>query len=132
MRVKYAEADRRDPGLLGDIPVPSRAGFTLPLSDIAELSYRFGDSEIQRKDKQRMVEVLANISAGTLSEVRSLIDAELEKVAIPPGVTIRPYYDRTELVQRSIRTVVTNLTEGGLLVVAVLLLLLGNGSLPKI
>jgi len=45
---------------------------------------------------------------------------------LPPGVTISPYYDRTELVRRSIRTVVTNLTEGGLLVVAVLLLLLGN------
>jgi cobalt-zinc-cadmium resistance protein CzcA len=45
---------------------------------------------------------------------------------LPPGVTIRPYYDRTDLVRRSIRTVITNLTEGGLLVVAVLLLLLGN------
>jgi cobalt-zinc-cadmium resistance protein CzcA len=45
---------------------------------------------------------------------------------LPAGVTIRPYYDRTELVRRSIRTVVTNLTEGGLLVVVVLLLLLGN------
>jgi cobalt-zinc-cadmium resistance protein CzcA len=41
-------------------------------------------------------------------------------------VTIRPYYDRTELVRRSIRTVITNLTEGGFLVVLVLLLLLGN------
>jgi len=45
---------------------------------------------------------------------------------LPSGVTIRPYYDRTELVRRSIRTVITNLTEGGLLVVVVLLLLLGN------
>ena len=45
---------------------------------------------------------------------------------LPPGVKIRPYYDRTELVRRSIRTVITNLTEGGLLVVVVLLLLLGN------
>ena len=45
---------------------------------------------------------------------------------LPPGVTIRAYYDRTELVRRSIRTVIVNLAEGGLLVVLVLLLLLGN------
>jgi cobalt-zinc-cadmium resistance protein CzcA len=45
---------------------------------------------------------------------------------LPPGVTIRPYYDRTELVRRSIRTVITNLTEGGALVIIVLLLLLGS------
>jgi len=51
--------------------------------------------------------------------------SEIQK-DLPPGVTIRPYYDRTELVRRSIRTVITNLTEGGLLVVVVLLLLLGN------
>ena len=89
VRVKYAEADRQDPGLLSDMPVPSRAGFTVPLSDIAELSYRFGDSEIQRKDKQRMIEVMANISMGSLSEARSLIDNELEKLEIPPSVTIR-------------------------------------------
>lgn len=41
-------------------------------------------------------------------------------------MTIRPYYDRTELVRRTLRTVTTNLVEGGLLVVAVLLVLLGS------
>jgi cobalt-zinc-cadmium resistance protein CzcA len=45
---------------------------------------------------------------------------------LPPGVKIRPYYDRTELVRRTIRTVITNLTEGGLLVIIVLLVLLGS------
>jgi len=45
---------------------------------------------------------------------------------LPPGVTIRPYYDRTELVRRTLRTVATNLTEGGLLVIVVLLVLLGS------
>ena len=45
---------------------------------------------------------------------------------LPEGVTIDPFYDRTELVRRTIRTVATNLGEGGLLVVVVLLLLLGN------
>jgi cobalt-zinc-cadmium resistance protein CzcA len=46
--------------------------------------------------------------------------------SLPPGVTIDTYYDRTALVQQTIRTVTTNLGEGALLVIAVLLLLLGN------
>jgi len=48
------------------------------------------------------------------------------KSSLPPGVTIDPYYDRTYLVDRTIRTVAKNLIEGAILVVAVLLLLLGN------
>ncbi|MEZ4588306.1 MAG: CusA/CzcA family heavy metal efflux RND transporter [Gemmatimonadales bacterium] len=42
------------------------------------------------------------------------------------GVTVEPFYDRTELVQRTIRTVATNLLEGGVLVIVVLLLTLRN------
>jgi len=50
---------------------------------------------------------------------------------LPKGVVIDSYYDRTSLVQRTIKTVERNLTEGAILVIAVLLLLLGNlrGSL---
>jgi len=50
---------------------------------------------------------------------------QIEKT-LPPGVTIEPYYDRTDLVRKTIKTVGTNLTEGALLVVTVLFLLLGN------
>lgn len=39
---------------------------------------------------------------------------------------IDPFYDRTDLVRRTIDTVRRNLIEGGLLVIAVLLLLLGS------
>jgi cobalt-zinc-cadmium resistance protein CzcA len=46
--------------------------------------------------------------------------------ALPPDIRIEPFYDRTDLVRRTIRTVSTNLFEGGALVVAVLLLLLGS------
>jgi len=45
---------------------------------------------------------------------------------LPKGVSIVPLYDRTDLVHRTIATVRRNLIEGGLLVVAVLLLLLGS------
>ncbi len=46
--------------------------------------------------------------------------------SLPEGVTVDTYYDRTELVRKTIGTVEKNLVEGGLLVIAVLLLMLGN------
>lgn len=45
---------------------------------------------------------------------------------LPEGVTIEPYYDRSELVERTIHTAAKNLAEGALLVVLVLFLLLGS------
>jgi len=62
---------------------------------------------------------------------RVVVDRVKERIArleptLPAGVTIEPYYDRTELVRRTIHTVARNLSEGGLLVIVVLLLLLGN------
>ncbi len=45
---------------------------------------------------------------------------------LPPGIEVVPYYDRSALVERTIRTVEHNLLEGAVLVVMVLLLLLGN------
>lgn len=45
---------------------------------------------------------------------------------LPDGVTIEPYLDRADLVGRTISTVTTNLVEGGLIVIFVLILLLGN------
>ncbi len=46
--------------------------------------------------------------------------------SLPEGVVIEPFYDRTDLVRRTIRTATINLVEGGILVVVVLLVLLGN------
>jgi len=72
-----------------------------------------------------LVQMLAGENARDVtSRVKERI-AEVEK-DLPPGVSIRPYYDRTVLVSEAMRTVATNLVEGGLLVLVVLLLLLGN------
>jgi cobalt-zinc-cadmium resistance protein CzcA len=46
--------------------------------------------------------------------------------SLPEGVIIEPFIDRTELVGRTTNTIATNLLEGGLIVVFVLVLLLGN------
>jgi len=72
-----------------------------------------------------MVMMLLGENSGTVTEA---VKAKIAEIApsLPPGVTIDPFYDRTVLVNRTIRTVAKNLVEGGLLVIAVLLLLLGN------
>ena len=56
---------------------------------------------------------------------------EQVKKTLPKGVELIPFYDRAELVNRTIRTVIINLVEGALIVIVVLILLLGNwrGSL---
>lgn len=46
--------------------------------------------------------------------------------SLPEGVNIVPYLDRSDLVSRAIETVRNNLLEGGLIVIFVLVLLLGN------
>src|SRR5262245_11179849 len=48
------------------------------------------------------------------------------KTKLPPGVTIELIYDRASLIDRTLHTVLTNLSEGGVLVVLVLLFTLGS------
>lgn len=48
------------------------------------------------------------------------------KKTLPEGVVLDTFYDRTDLVRKTIKTATWNLTEGAILVVIVLLLLLGN------
>lgn len=61
-------------------------------------------------------------------EVTLAMKKKLEeiKTTLPPGVAIQSVYDRTELVDHVIDTVRNNLFEGGLLVIAVLFIFLGN------
>lgn len=48
------------------------------------------------------------------------------KKTLPAGVELIPFYDRTELVDRTIHTVAKNLIEGAVIVILILILLLGN------
>ena len=57
--------------------------------------------------------------------MRARID-ELNKGVLPEGVRISVFYDRTELVQSTLRTVFHNLVEGATLVILVLLVMLGS------
>jgi heavy metal efflux system protein len=72
-----------------------------------------------------MAQMLAGENALAVARrVRQAVE-ELQP-SLPKGVRIVPYYDRAQLVERVIRTVRTNLFEGGILVVAVLFAFLGN------
>jgi len=65
-----------------------------------------------------------NNASQVIAGLKSAVDAVGKQ--LPPGVEIRPYYDRSNLVARTISTVEHNLGEGAVLVVVVLLLMLGN------
>jgi cobalt-zinc-cadmium resistance protein CzcA len=77
-------------------------------------------------------EIVAGIAMMLKGEnSRTVVERVKERVeqvrkTLPKGVELIPFYDRTELVDRTIRTVVTNLVEGAALVIVVLILLLGN------
>ena len=51
---------------------------------------------------------------------------EIVNESLPEGIHANPVYDRTSLVERTIKTVEKNLIEGALLVIVILFLLLGN------
>jgi cobalt-zinc-cadmium resistance protein CzcA len=62
---------------------------------------------------------------------RTVVERVKERInqirkSLPKGVDIDSYYDRTELIDRTIHTVARNLIEGAALVIVVLILLLGN------
>jgi len=72
-----------------------------------------------------MVQMLAGENAQrVVTQVKARVE-DIQKT-LPPGVVIEPYYDRTLFVSRVIKTVRNNLLEGGLLVIAVLFLFLGD------
>jgi cobalt-zinc-cadmium resistance protein CzcA len=72
-----------------------------------------------------IVMMLMGANSRTVSQDVHEKIGEIQKT-LPEGVTIDTFYNRTDLVERTISTVIKNLVEGGLLVVLILLLLLGS------
>jgi cobalt-zinc-cadmium resistance protein CzcA len=126
----------RSPGQLGsidelrDVVVAKRAGASVRLSQIATVDegheLRAGAAT---QDGQEMVlgTVFMLIGENSRTVARAAAD-RLAAIApsLPEGVHATTIYDRTSLVDATIKTVTTNLAEGALLVVAVLFALLGN------
>ena len=77
---------------------------------------------------ETVVGVALMLYGDNASDVVTAVKAEVAKLGpqLPPGVAIKPYYDRSALVDRTIHTVEHNLLEGAILVIAVLLFTLGD------
>ncbi len=77
---------------------------------------------------EAVVGIVMMLMGASSREVAEDVHRKVQEIerTLPEGVTIDTYYNRTDLVNSTIRTVITNLVEGGLLVVLVLLLLLGS------
>ena len=116
---------------LGRVVVASADGTPVYLRDLADLELapllRQGavTRDGEREAVAGIVLMLLGENSRTVAERVATQVAEIEKT-LPEGVSIDPYYDRADLVRRTIHTVIKNLSEGGLLVILVLLLLLGN------
>lgn len=101
------------------------------VSDVAEvlLAPMIRQGAVTRDGRGEVVTGIVMMLMGENSrEVSQRVRSRIEAIAptLPEGVTIETFYDRNDLVDRTIRTVATNLLEGGVLVIVVLLLLLGN------
>lgn len=113
--------------------VVAQRGDSLPLriGDIAEVrnAPQIRQGAVTRDGRGEVVAGVVMMLMGENSrEVSRDVDLQIQAIAqsLPPGVRIDTFYDRTQLVDRTVKTVATNLLEGGTLVIVVLLLLLGN------
>ncbi len=115
-----------------DIVVTAKEGIPIKVSDVAqvEVGHALPTGGVTADGRQRPVVLgLGFMLMGENSHVvTNRLKGKFEDVkqTLPADVTVETLYDRTELVNHVIDTVRTNLFEGGLLVVAVLFLFLGN------
>lgn len=116
-----------------EIVVKAHEGTPIFIKDVAEVTV---GPEVRQgalvKDGrgEAVAGIVMMIRGGSGKEVVAGVKKKVEEInqnkLLPGGVTIKPFYDRTELVEACIRTVTKALGEGGVLVIAVLFLFLGN------
>ncbi|HRP07996.1 MAG TPA: CusA/CzcA family heavy metal efflux RND transporter [Gemmatimonadales bacterium] len=108
----------------------STDGVPVLLGDVAEIG--FGPELIgfnDRRGTRCLVSGIVMMLRGENSrQVVRRVAERVEEInaALPDGVVVAPYYDQSDLVHGTLRTVRANLIEGGFLVIAVLLVFLGN------
>ena len=106
-------------------------GIPLLIRDVASIklghAIRYGAMTENGKG-ETVGAVVMMLKGANSSKVIAHVKERIEqiKTTLPEGVTIEPFLDRTKLVNNAIATVTTNLAEGALIVIFVLVLLLGN------
>lgn len=115
---------------IGSMVVKVEDGIPVYLRDLADIrqggAARFG--AVTRDGK----EVVLGMALSRMGEnAKDVVEAVKEKVEIvdqslPEGVTLRPVYERTDLVEEAVGTAVAALIQGSILIAVVLFLLLGE------
>ena len=110
--------------------VATRGGVAVAVRDVAEVkiggALRTGaGSENGEEVVVGTVLMLTGENSRTVARASAERLQEIAKTT-PPGVRVQVVYDRSKLVNATIKTVEKNLAEGALLVIVVLFLLLGN------
>jgi cobalt-zinc-cadmium resistance protein CzcA len=126
----------RAPGQVTDIAaiqgviVAHRDGVPVTVRDVAEVGFgkQLRTGAATRDGEETVLGtavMLIGANSRTVSRAVAAKLAEIDKT-LPEGITADPVYNRTVLVEKTISTVQKNLFEGAVLVVAVLLVMLGN------
>ncbi len=115
---------------IGEIILGSRQGIPIRIKDVAEIiigkELRNGAAT---QNGREVVLGTAHMLIGENSQIVSkAAAAKLDEINrnLPEGIAATPVYNRTTLVDKTIQTVASNLTEGAILVIVVLFLFLGN------
>ena len=116
---------------IGNIVLKTTNGMPLLVRNVADVKYgaavRYG--AMTRDGQSEAVGAVVLMLKGADAErTIKLVKERVGRIqkSLPEGVRIVPFIDRTELIDRAISTVEKNLLEGGLIVIFVLVLLLGN------
>ena len=112
-----------------NIVVASHGGTPIFIRNIGEvgLGAQVRQGAATRDGKGETVMGIAMMLKGENSRaVAGRVERKLQEIAeaLPAGVIVSPFYSRSDLVGRTVRTAVKNLVEGGLVVMAVLFLFL--------
>ena len=116
---------------IASIPVREAQGAVVRVGDVAKVQLghatRFG--AVTRNGEGEVVAGIAIMLKGeNFQEVSARVKQRIAQIqqTLPEGVVIEPFIDRTDLVGRVEGTIAHNLIAGGLIVVFVLMLFLGN------
>jgi cobalt-zinc-cadmium resistance protein CzcA len=118
---------------LGNIIVKSEHGTPVFLRDIAEtgIGHEWRPGAVVKDGKSESVAgIVLMIRGGSGKEVVAGVKKRVEEInkskVLPKGLQIKPFYDRTDLVEKCIQTVTRALGEGAILIIIILYLFLRN------
>lgn len=116
---------------IGNSLIKKEGAAPIAIKNVATVSYgnAFRQGAITKDGHGEVVTGMVMMLKGENSrEVIERVKAKIAQIrkSLPEGVHLHPFYDQTKLVEQTIHTVQTNLLEGGVLVIAVLLFMLGN------